>query len=158
MKNTKWLMLIAAANMLLPLSVEAADSGRTYLDADSSRAQLPFSDAVKAGDTLYVSGTLGLDPATLSDPKTAHVPSDATQEAHLMLDAVKHTLESAGYKMDDLVFVQIYCTDLDLYGAFNDIYRTYFHGHFPARAFIGVNKLVRGAHFEVMGTAVKSGK
>jgi 2-iminobutanoate/2-iminopropanoate deaminase len=70
---------------------------------------------------------------------------------------VRHTLEAAGYTMDDLVSVQVYCTDLDLYGAFNDVYRTFFHGHFPSRAFIGVNKLVRGARFEVMGTAVKTG-
>jgi enamine deaminase RidA (YjgF/YER057c/UK114 family) len=49
----------------------------------------------------------------------------------------------------------VYCTDLDLYGKFNDVYRTFFHQHFPARAFIGVNKLVLGAHFEIMATAVK---
>ena len=158
MKNIPWLMLIAAANILLPLSAQAADAGRSYILGDSggARLQLPFSDAVRAGDTLYVSGTLGLDPATLSDPKTAHVPSDPTQEAHLVLEAVKHTLELSGYKMEDLVSVQIFCTDLDLYGTFNDVYKTFFHEHFPARAFIGVNKLVRGARFEVMGTAVKS--
>jgi 2-iminobutanoate/2-iminopropanoate deaminase len=57
--------------------------------------------------------------------------------------------------MDELVLVQVYCTDLDLYGTFNEVYRTYFHQHFPARAFIGASKLVRGAHFEIMGTAVK---
>jgi 2-iminobutanoate/2-iminopropanoate deaminase len=71
------------------------------------------------------------------------------------MEGVKHTVEAAGFKMDDLVSIQVYCTDLGLYGAFNDIYRSYFHAHFPARAFIGVDKLVRGAHFEVMGTAVK---
>jgi 2-iminobutanoate/2-iminopropanoate deaminase len=64
-------------------------------------------------------------------------------------------VEASGFKMEDLVSVQVFCTDLALYGTFNDIYSTYFHGHFPARAFIGVNKLVRGARFEVMGTAVK---
>jgi enamine deaminase RidA (YjgF/YER057c/UK114 family) len=71
------------------------------------------------------------------------------------MDAVKHTLEQAGLKTDDLVSVTIYCTDLDLYDKFNAVYRTYFHGHYPARAFIGVNKLVRGAHFEVAGIAAK---
>jgi 2-iminobutanoate/2-iminopropanoate deaminase len=128
------------------------------VDKSAARAQLPFSDAVRAGDTLYLAGTVGTDPKTASDPKTARVASEPADEARLALDSIKQTLEAAGYKMDDLVFVQVYCTDLDLYGTFNDIYRTYFHGHFPARAFIGVNKLVRGAHFEVMGTAVKGGK
>jgi enamine deaminase RidA (YjgF/YER057c/UK114 family) len=65
------------------------------------------------------------------------------------------TLEKAGLKTDDLVSVTVYCTDLDLFDKFNTIYRTYFHGQFPARAFIGVNKLLAGAHFEVAGTAVK---
>jgi 2-iminobutanoate/2-iminopropanoate deaminase len=71
------------------------------------------------------------------------------------MDAVKHTIESAGFQMDDLVSVTVYCTDLDLYDAFNSVYRTYFHGKFPARAFIGVKSLVRGAHFEVSGIAIR---
>jgi 2-iminobutanoate/2-iminopropanoate deaminase len=65
-------------------------------------------------------------------------------------------VEAAGFKMEDLVSVQIFCTDLSLYATFNTVYRSYFHDHFPARAFVGVDKLVvSGAHFEVMGTAVK---
>lgn len=158
--NMKMLMVLVATNILAPLAVQAADPGRSYVMVDSSaaRSQLPFSDAVRAGKTLYVSGTLGLDPSTVSDPKTARVASEPADEARYALDAVKRTLEAAGYKMDDLVSVQVYCTDLDLYGTFNDVYRTFFRDHFPARAFIGVNKLVRGARFEVMGIAVKTGK
>ncbi len=70
-----------------------------------------------------------------------------------MLDAVKHTLEQGGLSMDDLVSVTVYCTDLNLYDGFNAIYRTYFKNHYPTRAFIGVNQLVRGAHFEIAGVA-----
>jgi 2-iminobutanoate/2-iminopropanoate deaminase len=151
-------MMIVAAGILAPLGLLAADKDPTYIVADQSaaRSQLPFSDAVLAGSTLYVSGTLGLDPKTMGDLKTARVPEDASVEARLVMEAVKHTAEAAGYKMDDFVSIQVFCTDLGLYGAFNDIYRSYFHGHFPARAFIGVDKLVRGARFEVMGTAVKA--
>jgi len=57
--------------------------------------------------------------------------------------------------MDDVVSVQVYCTDLKFYDTFNGVYKTYFHGDFPARAFIGVAKLLRSARFEVMVTAVK---
>jgi 2-iminobutanoate/2-iminopropanoate deaminase len=64
-------------------------------------------------------------------------------------------LEKGGVGMDDLVSVTIYCTDLSLYDKFNAAYRSYFHQHFPARAFIGASKLVRGAHFEIAGVAVK---
>ena len=60
-----------------------------------------------------------------------------------------------GMNMDDLVWVQVFCPDLSLYDEFNAIYRTYFKDHFPVRAFIGSGQLLRGAHFEVMGIAVK---
>jgi 2-iminobutanoate/2-iminopropanoate deaminase len=158
MKTSLKLMIFASA-LLGPLASFAADSGRSFVVVEQSaaRAQLPFSDAVRAGNTLYVSGTLGIDPSTAGDPKTARVAAEPAAEARFALDAVKRTLEAAGFKMEDLVAVQVYCTDLDLYGTFNDVYRAYFHEHFPARAFIGVNKLVRGARFEVMGTAVKGG-
>jgi 2-iminobutanoate/2-iminopropanoate deaminase len=49
----------------------------------------------------------------------------------------------------------VYCTDLKLYGAFNEVYKGYFHGNYPARAFIGASQLVLGAHFEVQGIAAK---
>jgi 2-iminobutanoate/2-iminopropanoate deaminase len=155
--NIRVMILLAVGGAISPLALCAADASPGYivLDASPGRAQLPFSDAVRAGNTLYVAGTVGTDPATASDPKTARVPADPTEEARLALEGIKHTLESAGFRMDDLVSVTVYCTDLDLYANFNDVYRTYFHGHFPARAFIGVSKLVRGARFEVMGTAVK---
>ena len=110
----------------------------------------PYSPGVMADGTFYVSGHLGTDPATQK------IPADADVEAHLVLDAVKQTLTQAGLSMDDLVSVTVYCTDLGLYDRFNSVYRGYFHDRFPARAFIGVNQLVRGAHFEIAGTAVKS--
>ena len=107
------------------------------------------SNGVMVGETFYVAGHIGIDAAT------GQAASNVETEAHLVLDAVKHTVEQAGMTMDDLVSVTVYCTDLDLYDKFNAVYRTYFRGQFPARAFIGVNKLVRGARFEVAGVAVK---
>ncbi len=109
----------------------------------------PFSEAVVVGDTVYVAGHIGLDP------KTQRAVENTEGEAHSVLDAVKATLESAGLRMDDLVSVTVYCTDLALYDTFNAVYRTYFHGHYPARAFIGVSSLVRGAHFEIAGVATR---
>lgn len=129
----------------------ADDSGREYFGQAPSGASSgpPFSQAVMAGDTLYLAGHIGLDP------KTQKAVLETDPEAHAVMDAVKHTIESAGLRMEDLVSVTVYCTDLDLYEAFNAVYRTYFHGKFPARAFIGVKSLVRGAHFEVSGIATK---
>jgi 2-iminobutanoate/2-iminopropanoate deaminase len=143
--------LAIAAISLCALAAHAADSGRTFIappGADPKTAP-PFSNGVMTGGTLYVAGHLGLDPATgkaAADPET---------EARMMMDAVKATLERGGLSMADLVSVTVYCTDLDLYDKFNAVYRSYFHDNYPARAFIGVAKLVRGAHFELAGVAVK---
>ena len=72
-----------------------------------------------------------------------------------MLDSVKATLEEAGMTMDDLVYVQIFCSDVVHYEAFNNVYRTYFTQEFPARAFIGAGTLLFNARFEVQSIAVK---
>jgi len=111
--------------------------------------QAPFSDAVLAGNTLYIAGRIGVDP------KTGKPPDDMEQEIHILLDGFKSVVTEAGMTMDDLVFVQVFCPDLSLYGKFNDIYKTYFGKDYPARAFIGSGPLLRGGHFEMNGVAVK---
>ena len=60
--------------------------------------------------------------------------------------------------MDDLVWVQVFCTDLSYFPTFNKVYATYFNGELPARAFLGVDHLLGNAHFEVMGIAVRKPK
>ena len=57
--------------------------------------------------------------------------------------------------MDYVVTVQVFCTDLKNYETFNNVYKTYFHGDYPARAFVGASSLLRGGRFEVLGIAVK---
>jgi reactive intermediate/imine deaminase len=114
------------------------------------RANLPFSDAVWHGDTLYLSGHIGLDPQT---GKPGTTPEE---EARLVLDSVKRTLEAAGLTMDDLLSVQIFCSDVSLFEKFNTVYRTYFSGEYPARAFLGSGRLLFDARFEVQGIAARS--
>jgi 2-iminobutanoate/2-iminopropanoate deaminase len=103
-----------------------------------------FSGSVWAGETLYVSGVIDASP---------DVSGEAA--AKLAMDSFKRSVETAGAKMDDVVWVQIFCTDLALYGAFNSLYQTYFTGPLPARAFVGTDKLLNGSRFEIMGVAVK---
>ena len=133
--------------VLLLASGVMADE-RAYIDSRSAGDEgPPFSGAVKVGNTLYLSGALGL-----VDGK---VPADPADEAKAVLDSIKATLEAAGMTMDDLVSVQIFCSDVAHYGAFNDVYRTYFTREYPARAFIGAGTLLFNARFEVQGIAVK---
>ena len=115
-------------------------------------AGLPFSDAVLVGNTLYIAGHIGLDA------KTGMPPVSAEDEARLVMDGIKATVESAGLTMDDMVSIQIFCTDLKLFDTFNGVYKTYFHGDFPARAFVGASNLLRGGRYEVLGIAVKRGQ
>ena len=145
--------LVLAVLVLFTVSSSAADSDRKHivLKPSAARSAFPFSDAVLVGNTLYIAGTIGFD-------KTGKPPAAADEEARLALDGIKQVVESEGMTMDDLVSVQVFCTDLSLYDTFNGVYRTYFHGPFPARAFLGAASLIRGAHFEVLGVAVKPAK
>jgi 2-iminobutanoate/2-iminopropanoate deaminase len=154
LKGSSGYFLLTAVALLAaaPFTLGALGSPeRSYIahEFPPGSTALPFSDAVRDGDTLYVAGHIGIDP------KTGNAAADPQAEARLVMEAVKQTLERAGFTMDDLVSVTVYCTDLGLYDTFNPVYAGYFHGHHPARAFIGVAKLVRGAHFEVTGVAVK---
>ena len=124
-------------------------SSRKYINLPNRRGNLPFSDAVFVGDTLYLSGRIGIDP------QTGYAPADIDQEIRLLLDGLKEVLAAASMTMGDLVSVQIFCPDLSLFERFNAAYRTYFSGDLPARAFIGSGPLLRNGHFEVMGIAVK---
>ena len=131
------------------LAVGLAAGGKRIRSERTTRANLPFSDAVWHGDTLYLCGHIGLDPNTGQPPATAE------EEARLVMDGVKRTLESAGLTMDDLLSAQIFCSDVSLFEAFNVVYRTYFKNEFPARAFLGSGKLLFNARFEVQGIAGK---
>jgi len=121
---------------------------REYINLPDRRMSLPFSNAVRAGETLYLSGRIGFNP----DGK---LPAEPEQEARNVLDQIQAVLKTAGMTMDDLVSVQIYCPDLRLFERFNKVYVTYFKGEFPARAFLGSGPLLFGAKFEVQAIAVK---
>jgi 2-iminobutanoate/2-iminopropanoate deaminase len=149
-KNKNKLALrLAALVVVLSANVYAHD-GRYYINGRSAADENvpPFSGAVMAGDTLYLSGSLGL-----VDGK---IPDDPADEARAVMDAIKSSVEAAGMTMDDIVSVQIFCSDVSYYQTFNDVYRTYFSKEYPARAFIGAGTLLFDARFEVMAIAVKS--
>lgn len=122
------------------------DDERSYVNMSAAGGSgSPFSGAVRSDDTLYISGMLGM--------VNGQLPEDPADEARAMLDRIQATLEQAGLTMDDLVYVTVYTTDLSLYGVFNEVYRSYFTGPFPARAFIGAGSLLNGARFEMQSIA-----
>ena len=113
------------------------------------KAALPFSDAVLVGDTLYLAGRIGLDPAT------GLAPADVDEELELLFDGFEAVLAQAGMSMNDLVWVQIFSPDISLWERFNAAYVKRFSGEFPARAFLGSGPLLKNGRFEMMGTAVR---
>lgn len=126
-----------------------AKSGRKHFNLPGRGHDLPFSDGVLAGDTLYLSGRIGLDP------RTGRAAENVEEEARLMLEGFREVLGKVGMTMDDIVYVTVYCTDLSLFERFNAVYRTFFRKDYPARAFLGASDLVLGARFEIQGIAMK---
>jgi reactive intermediate/imine deaminase len=129
---------------------QAPAATRKAIRLADDNPQAPFTGAILAGNTLYMSGRIGLDA------KTQQAPADVNEEIKQLLDHIKATLVAADMSMDDLVYVQIACTDLSLYDKFNTAYRSYFTTKdLPAREFIGVATLLRGGHFELQAIAVR---
>jgi 2-iminobutanoate/2-iminopropanoate deaminase len=130
----------------------AAQSERKFLRSKVAvERHLPISSGVVVGDTLYISGT------TVSPPRLA-AGVTPEQEARELMGEVKKIVEQAGMTMDDVVSIQVFCTDLTLYESFNAAYASYFRDNYPSRAFVGVAKLLFGARFEVNGIAVAHAK
>src|SRR5258707_4197959 len=99
------LFLIAIAAFL---AGAAKPETRRYVNIPRPGAinNLPFSDGVLVGNTLYLAGRIGLDP------RTNKPPADVEQEAKLALDGIQATLQQAGMTMDDLAYVQVFCSDV----------------------------------------------
>lgn len=149
-----WIAITVAA--VVPMRAQAtgitnaSQSVRRYINLPTL-VQGPFSDGVLVGNTLYLADQIGVDP------NTGKLPDDVEQEARTALDRMKSILAEAGMTMGDLVFVQVFCTDMSLYSKFNEVYKTYFVKDYPARTFVrsGSGPLGVGAHFEINGIAVK---
>jgi 2-iminobutanoate/2-iminopropanoate deaminase len=130
-------------------SLVKAAPARRFINLPGRAITAPFSDAVLVGDTLYLAGRIGFLPGT------RQLPATAEEEARLVLDQYKVVLAEAGMTMDDLVSVQVFCSDVKLFDTWNKVYPTYFGKDLPARAFLGSGQLLFGAHFEMQAVAIR---
>lgn len=108
-----------------------------------------YSQAVKAGDTVYLSGQIPLDPETME-----MVEGPFGQQARRVFDNLRAVCEAAGGGMQDMVKLNIYLTDLANFAELNEIMATYFQEPYPARAAVGVASLPKGALVEMEGVMV----
>jgi 2-iminobutanoate/2-iminopropanoate deaminase len=109
----------------------------------------PFSPAILAGGTLYVSGQIGIDL------QTNKIPEQFEAEVKLCLENIGILLKAGGMGYEDVVAVQVYLTDMDQFQRMNSVYTTIFKEPRPTRTTVGVSKLAGGAHIEITVTARK---
>ena len=110
----------------------------------------PYSQAVKAGDLLFVSGQLPIDPAT-----GAFAGDDIAAQTRQSLTNVKSIVEAAGMTMADVVRVGVFLQDMEHFGAMNAVYGEFFTGDCPARAAVQVARLPKDALVEIEAVAYK---
>ena len=120
-------------------------SKRTVISTDKAPSAIgTYSQAVKAGDTVYISGQIPLDPATMEPDMDTF--EDAAKRVFDNLAAVA---EAAGGSLQDAVKLNISMTDLSNFGTVNEVMATYFNEPYPARAAVGVAALPKGVPVEI---------
>ena len=119
-------------------------SRQTIHTSKAPQAIGPYSQAVRAGDTVYLSGQIPLDPATMQ-----LVSGDIEAEIRQVFENLKAVAEAAGGSLANAVKVNVFLTDLGHFAKVNEIMATYCTQPFPARAAIGVAQLPRGARVEI---------
>jgi reactive intermediate/imine deaminase len=123
---------------------------RQPVHSDSApKAIGPYSQAIRSGDTLYLSGQTPLDPAT-GEMVAGGIEAQATR----VFENLRAVLAAADASFDNVVRVAIYMTDLGNFGAVNEVMKKYFNEPYPARSTIGVAALPRGAAVEIDVIAV----
>jgi len=138
---------IAAAG---PLAAEQSASIEFLNSGKVLPTNLPFSEAVRVGNVLYLSGMIGIVPGGLK-----LVPGGIKPEAQQAMENMKTVLEAHGYGMKDVVKCTVMLADISEWATFNEVYAKFFGGRFPARSAIGANGLALGSRVEVDCVAAK---
>jgi reactive intermediate/imine deaminase len=127
----------------LPLADFILDMTRSTISTSDAPAAIgTYSQAVRAGDTLYLSGQIGLDPAS------GQLVDGIENQIHRVFANLKAVARAGGGSLDDAVRLTIYLTDLSHFARVNEIMAQYFDKPYPARAVVGVAALPRGALVE----------
>jgi len=115
-----------------------------YITTERAPAAIgPYSQAVKAGGFLYLSGVMPIDPET-----NALVESNITSQARQIVQNIDQVLQAAGYRQEDVVKTTCFLSDIGNFAAFNEVYGGYFTSK-PARSCVAVKDLPKGALAEV---------
>ncbi len=136
-------IIIACAAIVLVFAFTSKDRKEVILTKLAPAPIGPYSQAIKTGGTLYVSGQVGLKPDGTFD--TTSIENESAQA----LNNIKAIVEAAGMTMDDVSKATIYLTDIKNFAKVNDVYKNYFKLSKPARETVEVKALPKGAHVEI---------
>ena len=138
--------------LLLAFVCTPALADKTLIESpDAPKAIGPYSQAIASGRLVFVSGSLPFDPAGKID----YSKQDVGAQTRRALDNIVLELKAANLTLDDVVSATVYVTDIDDFPAVNTVYASYFHPPYPARAFVQVAKLLRGAKVEISVIAAR---
>jgi reactive intermediate/imine deaminase len=143
----KTVLLLAACGCLACTSFALAEQRAPVQFLNSGKvlsAILPFSEAVRVGNMLYLSGQIGIVPGGMK-----LVAGGIREEARQTMENIRSTLEAHGYGLGDLVKCTVMLADMSEWATFNEVYKTFFSGRYPARSAFGANGLAFGARVEV---------
>lgn len=123
---------------------------KAIIQTESAPAAIgTYSQAVKAGNTVYLSGQIPLVPETME-----MVSEEFSEQAHQVFKNLSAVCEAAGGQINDMVKVNIFLTDLGQFATVNEVMSQYFDQPYPARAAIQVSALPKGAQIEIDGVVV----
>ncbi|MDX5432352.1 MAG: RidA family protein [Halomonas sp.] len=125
-------------------------SNKAVINTDKAPAAIgPYSQAIKAGNTVYLSGQIPLDPATME-----LVSDDFEAQARQVFTNLKAVCEEAAGSLGEIVKLNLYLVDLDNFAVVNKVMEEFFSKPYPARAAVGVKALPKGAQFEAEAVMV----
>lgn len=142
--------LVAAALALALAAPASAEERRVISTANAPAAIGPYSQAILAGNTLWLAGQIAIDPAT-----NQLKPGTIEEETRLVLDNLKAVLEAAGMTLANVVSTTVFMADLNEFPRMNAVYATYFPQNPSARATVQVARLPRDVKVEIAAIAVR---
>ena len=140
---------VGHGNVNQPTSATEPIPAPVFITAPGAAATLPFSDAVRVGNILYLSGKLGTDPVT-----NQLVPGGIGPETRQALENIRRTLEANGSSLDRVFKCSVFLADMKEWPAMNAVYVTFFPNHRPARSAFGATGLALNARTEIECAAV----
>jgi 2-iminobutanoate/2-iminopropanoate deaminase len=125
---------------------------KTIINTGKAPAPIgPYSQAVLAGNTLYVSGQIAIDPGTGN-----LIPGDIRTETRQVMDNLRNILSEAGMDFSNVIKASIFITDMNNFASVNEVYGSFFSSDFPARETVQVSRLPKDVNVEISVIAVKS--